>query len=429
MSTRAKLQLAFYGDDFTGSTDALDALSRTGLRTRLFVDPPTPALLAALPPLDAIGVAGATRSLAPDEMERVLAPAFGALRELGPRHVFYKVCSTFDSSPKIGSIGRAIEVGFRVFGGPFVPVLVAAPALGRYCVFGNLFARYGAGSNGPVYRLDRHPAISVHPVTPMTEANLRTHLGEQTDLAMGLVDLPDVEQGPDVVVRTVRSQCKHGADLVFFDALTEAHLKTIGSALEGFVAPGQPFFSVGSSGLGTALVAGLPVEPRKPAVPFATPRADVPVLVVSGSCSPVTAGQIAWAEKNGFATLALSDTSVAQAAAELAAGRHVLIYSSRGAPGGAPIAASNLGARLGHLARELAARHRVRLVVAGGDTSSYAARALGIASLEMIAPLAPGAPLCRAHAPGSPVDGMEVNFKGGQVGAVDYFGAVTRGKL
>jgi 3-oxoisoapionate kinase len=68
-------------------------------------------------------------------------------------------------------------------------------------------------------------------------------------------------------------------------------------------------------------------------------------------------------------------------------------------------------------------------VVAGGDTSSYSARALGIESVEMIAPLAPGAPLCRARAPGSPIDGLDVNFKGGQVGAVDYFGAVARGKL
>ena len=69
-----------------------------------------------------------------------------------------------------------------------------------------------------------------------------------------------------------------------------------------------------------------------------------------------------------------------------------------------------------------------RVVFAGGDTSSYAARALGIEALEMIAPLAPGAPLCRAFAPGSPVDRLEVNFKGGQVGGADYFGLVARGR-
>jgi uncharacterized protein YgbK (DUF1537 family) len=68
-------------------------------------------------------------------------------------------------------------------------------------------------------------------------------------------------------------------------------------------------------------------------------------------------------------------------------------------------------------------------VIAGGDTSSYVARALGIEAVEMIAPLAPGAPLCRVRAPASPVDGLEVNFKGGQVGGEDYFGRAARGGI
>jgi 3-oxoisoapionate kinase len=81
-----------------------------------------------------------------------------------------------------------------------------------------------------------------------------------------------------------------------------------------------------------------------------------------------------------------------------------------------------LGKALGTIGRKICEQVAVkRIVVAGGDTSSYAARALGIEALEMIAPLLPGAPLCKAHAPGSPVDGLEVNFKGGQVGAKDYF--------
>ena len=88
-----------------------------------------------------------------------------------------------------------------------------------------------------------------------------------------------------------------------------------------------------------------------------------------------------------------------------------------------------LGSALGEvLRRALSFANVRRICVAGGDTSSYAARALGIEALEMIAPLTPGAPLCRAHAPGSPVDGREIVFKGGQVGAVDYFETVARGK-
>ena len=69
-----------------------------------------------------------------------------------------------------------------------------------------------------------------------------------------------------------------------------------------------------------------------------------------------------------------------------------------------------------------------RIVIAGGDTSSYAARAMGIEAVEMMAPLVPGAPLCKATAPGSPVNGMEVNFKGGQVGGENYFEVLMNGK-
>ena len=82
---------------------------------------------------------------------------FAAFGRLGPKFVHYKVCSTFDSSPRIGSIGRAIDIGCRVFQNRFVPLVVGAPVLQRFCVFGNLFARSGLDS--PAYRLDRHPTM------------------------------------------------------------------------------------------------------------------------------------------------------------------------------------------------------------------------------------------------------------------------------
>jgi uncharacterized protein YgbK (DUF1537 family) len=169
---------------------------------------------------------------------------------------------------------------------------------------------------------------------------------------------------------------------------------------------------------------------------WADPGAVSPLLVVSGSCSPVTAGQIAWAQANGFTIVTLDpaapDVSFAsgQAVATMATGHSVVVCTSRGSTSGAPVSARILGTALGQIARTVVERAKVRrLVVAGGDTSSYAGRALGIEAVEMIAPLAPGAPLCRAFAPGSPADGLEINFKGGQVGAEDYFGAVARGKI
>jgi uncharacterized protein YgbK (DUF1537 family) len=430
------LLLAYYGDDFTGSTDALEFLSRAGARTVLFLAPPTAAQLARHPGLQAVGVAGLTRSLAPAAMEVELRPAFAALRDLGPRHVHYKVCSTFDSSPQVGSIGRAIEIGSEVLGGRYVPLLVGAPALGRHCVFGNLFARMGIGSTGQIYRLDRHPSMSRHPVTPADESDLRRHLAKQTRKSAGLFDILKLGLPPEAARAALEAIVAAGSEIVLFDVLCAEQLGLIGSLIDASASSGAPCFSVGSSGIEMALGAHWAHQGKLQAVTsWADPGAVSPLLAVSGSCSPVTAGQIAWAQANGFTIIPLDPAapdvaSVSeQAAAAMATGRSVVVCTSRGAAG-APVSASILGTALGQIARTVIARAKVRrLVVAGGDTSSYAGRALGIEAVEMIAPLAPGAPLCRAFAPGSPADGLEVNFKGGQVGAEDYFGAVARGKI
>ena len=123
----SRLWLTYYGDDFTGSTDALEQLTLAGVRTMLFMSAPTRARLARYPQLEAVGVAGMTRSMGPAAMEKELRPAFKKLKTLGARHVHYKVCSTFDSSPRIGNIGRVMEIGARIFRGPFIPLVVAAP--------------------------------------------------------------------------------------------------------------------------------------------------------------------------------------------------------------------------------------------------------------------------------------------------------------
>ena len=112
-------------------------------------------------------------------MEAELLPVFRRFRELDAPVLHYKVCSTFDSSPGHGSIGRAIDLGQESFASPWVPLVVGVPALWRYCVFGNLFARSGPESE--VHRLDRHPTMRYHPSTPMTESDLRLHLARQTE--------------------------------------------------------------------------------------------------------------------------------------------------------------------------------------------------------------------------------------------------------
>jgi len=430
--------LAFYADDFTGSTDALESLACAGLRTALFLEPPSPAALARHGDLQAVGVAGLTRSLTPEGMEATLRPAFAALKALGPRHVHYKVCSTFDSSPAIGSIGRAIEIGLDVFDQRWVPLLVGAPALGRFCVFGQLFARFGIGSKGAIHRLDRHPALSQHPVTPMHEADLLRNLAAQTSLAGALVDVLALDAPLDETAAALAHRLEDPATrIVLFDGLTAPHLTRAGTLIEqAQQARGAPWFSVGSSAVGTALGATWQstgeVTPRTAWPQLAPVEA---LLVISGSCSPVTSQQIAWAEGQGFAVLNVAPASgaIAQATSEatahLRAGQSVIVCTSRG-HSDTPAPAAEVGGALGRLAHEaLAATGLCRLLIAGGDTSSYAGRALGIESLTMLAPLAPGAPLCLASGNGLPVPNLEVNFKGGQVGAPDYFATVRRGTL
>jgi len=440
------LRLAFYGDDFTGSTDALEQLEQHGLRTMLFLEPPTPAQLKRFPRLQAVGVAGLTRSMAPAAMARELRPAFKKLKALGAPHVHYKICSTFDSSPAIGNLGCVLDVGTAVFRAPLVPLLVAAPALGRHCVFGTLFARFGIGSAGAIHRLDRHPAISRHPVTPMQEADLRLHLAQQTTRNIELFDILKLAL-PLPAARAALAELVAGkSTVVLFDALYEEQMGRLGALLDGYASAQRPLFSMGSSGIEMALGAHWNQRRRVPR----SARPVSQILVGSGSCSPVTEKQMAWGLKHGMAEVALDAARLAsgkRAPAELQrataaaveflrAGRSVLVHTTRsGSDRRLAVAlkqqtAPLLGTALGVVLRGALAQVPVpRLCIAGGDTSSFAARAMGLKALALIAPLTPGAPLCRAFAPGSPADGLEVVFKGGQVGAEHYFDMVKHGSI
>lgn len=432
----SKPLFAFYGDDFTGSTDALEWLCRAGLKSILFMEPPTPEQLASHEGLQAFGVAGATRSLNPEAMEAALGPALKQVKESGARYVHYKVCSTFDSSPAVGSIGRAIDVGAKIFGSRYTPVIQTAPVLGRYLFFGNLFARMGIGSNGEVFRLDRHPSMKHHPATPADESDLRLHLAKQTAKKIGLVPILDVAAGEGAIKTSIANNIFAGTEIIFFDALEDPQLAAIAAVLEEEAAHQQPLFLAGSSGVEIAFgnLFAARFSLREPV--WTKCQRAKPLLVVCGSCSPVTTKQIWWALQNGFREVAMDvsrlfDADAAQqkeevvqkASAILSEKTHLIIHSN-GAEriSTTQSAAEALGRALGEIAKRLIQRFSIgRLVVAGGDTSSYAARALGIEAVEMIAPLVPGAPLCKAIAKGEAVHGIEICFKGGQVGSEDFF--------
>ncbi|MDA3616272.1 four-carbon acid sugar kinase family protein [Polluticaenibacter yanchengensis] len=458
---QSKLRFAYYGDDFTGSTDALEFLSNAGVKTRLFIDAPAPPQLERFPELEAIGVAGNSRSLPPAEMTGVLNKAFSQLSQLHLKQVHYKICSTFDSSPAIGNIGTAISVGQSVFKNSDTPVLAAAPALGRYTIFGNMFARMGIGSDGRIYRLDRHPSMSKHPVTPADEADLTLHLARQTDLKIGLIDINQITEPAENIAGHYKALVKQGTQIIFIDAMYVNQLKNIGKALELISQDTGTLFTVGSSGVEMAMTEHWNANKSDTdhEVDWPVLSTERPILVGSGSCSPVTSKQIELALNAGFKSIALDVVQllqnntvyiieiVQQAIDGINSGQSVLLHTSLGTNDsrndasvktalalGIPEArvkehiGYHFGTTLGTIARLVAGKTNVlkRIVIAGGDTSSYAARAMGIESVVMIAPLSIGAPLCRASAPESPVDGMEVNFKGGQVGSPDYFIRATK---
>lgn len=429
------LLLGWYGDDFTGSTDVMEALETFGIPAVLFLESPRPEVLAQYPEARAIGIAGQTRALPMAEMAGVLEPALRALDALGPRIVHYKVCSTFDSSPTIGSIGRAIDLGQDIFKPPFVPVVVGAPVLGRYVVFGNLFARSGLDSEP--YRLDRHPTMSRHPVTPMDEADVREILSRQTDRTVTLVDVLRLDDEPE--------RLEADDEVVLFDTLTPEHLQTVGRLIWQEMAE-QRLYSVASSGLEYALGGHLRSLGEVSGRAFEDPGPVEQLAVISGSCSPVTARQIAWAEAHGFATIALeprrlvADPKAREAAASEASelvggGRSVILHTAMGPEdprlSGPELDQEQLGHALAEILAGLIDAHGlIRIAVTGGDTSGRVARAMGFESLTMLGPMAPGSPLCRVRAreADSARDGLEIVFKGGQVGRDRFFGDVLRGR-
>jgi uncharacterized protein YgbK (DUF1537 family) len=348
------------------------------------------------------------------------------MRRSGAPIVHYKVCSTFDSSPTVGSIGRAIDVGIDVFRSKSVPVVVGAPSLGRHCVFGNLFARSGAESEP--FRLDRHPSMSRHPTTPMDEADLRLHLAKQTAKKIALFDTLHVDL-PRTRALSEFDELANRAEVVFVDLLSESQHAAVGALLE------RSPFVVGSSGVESALAefwreSGIITGPTR----FPAPSTAGPIVAACGSCSPVTAGQIRCAIQHGFVEVAALEgaQAVRHAVDGIRDGKSVVIHTGMGDANKRldRSAAEAIGPSLGDALRRIIEATRVRrAIVAGGDTSGQVARALGIESMEMIGELTRGSPLCRAAAaaPGSPADGIEITFKGGQIGPVDFFLTVQRG--
>ena len=447
--TRSPPLVTWYGDDFTGSAAVMEVLAFSGIETVLFTKVPDATLLARFGSCQAIGIASTARSHGPTWMAEHLPAPLRFLDGLGAPLLHYKVCSTGDSARDVGSIGTAIEIGLSIRQSKAAPMVVAAPQMRRWQAFGHLFA----GTFDGVFRLDRHPVMAQHPVTPMDESDLLRHLSTQTKLPSALIDLEALWSDPQ---KRLDAALASGARILSLDSMDERSEMAVGRLL--WENRGRLGFVVGSQGVEYALVRywrtiGLAAPPE---VQSGAGRVDR-IAAISGSVSPITATQLRWAEAHGFALIAFSaatvclgddrlaeeENRVTGLACEAASrGQSPLVHSAIGREGeavddfrtavsasGLSIEAANckIGEALGRVLSSVLSRTGLRrAVISGGDTSGHGMRQLRLDALTALAPTIPGAALCTAYGE-SEHDGLQIALKGGQMGSEDFFGRIRDG--
>lgn len=396
------MRYIFVADDFTGASDTLATLRRAGLKARLYLAVPSCEEVADL---DAFGIATAARSMDQQALATEMQRIGQQLLPHQPEILHLKVCSTFDSSPNTGNIATAVTA----LSAPLKPattlIVGGQPSLGRYCVFGNLFAR---SADGQMYRIDRHPVMQQHPVTPMQEADLRRHFS-----AMGLANVNILDR------IALHTDAAAPSSPVLCDALDNHDLKRIG---EHFRHALKPQMWVGASSVVEALYSNSQtIEP-----PSSLPG---PLLVFAGSRSSVTAAQVA-------ATSSM--TKVTISARQLATHSHaeyeqILRHLRQGL---ATLAVLDGDTTHGLTALEIA-QYSTRLIaslvrsnsigtllIAGGDTSSLAIHHLHPQSIDYLGSLEAGVPVCTANFADD--HQLPVIMKGGQMGSVTLFDKVCQ---
>jgi uncharacterized protein YgbK (DUF1537 family) len=418
------LLLGCVADDFTGATDLASMLVKNGMRCVQVIGVPT----GPLPEADAVVVALKSRTAPVAQAVAESLAATEALLAAGARQIFFKYCSTFDSTDQ-GNIGPVADALLKRLGAGFAIACPAFPANGRSIYQGHLFV--GA-------RLLSESGMENHPLTPMTDPDLVRVLGRQTEGGVGLVPFAVVEQGAAAIRRGFTRLTDGGRRYAIVDAVSDAHLLAIGEACAGHA------LITGGSGVAMGLPANfraaglLPERPDAAALPAAAGLC----AVVAGSCSRATLGQIGFARDHvpvlELDALGTPDSSVLArqaldwAEGKLDAARPVVIAAS--AP---PEKVAALQARLGReaagvlveeamatVAAGLVARGVRRLVVAGGETSGAVVQRLGVSSLRIGSEIDPGVPWTFAalpHAGGATPAGIHLALKSGNFGARDFF--------
>ena len=409
--------LGVIADDFTGATDVAGMLVQAGMNTLLAIG--VPADHAALD-ADAVVVALKSRTVPVADAVRDALAACERLRTAGCRRFYFKVCSTFDSTPR-GNIGPVAEALMAALGADFAIACPAFPENGRSVYRGHLFV-------GDALLSDT--GMREHPLTPMTDANLVRWLQAQTPLRVGLLRQDAVAAGVDAVAARVAALRAEGVRIAIADAIDNADLRSLGAACADL-----PLLVAGSGlalGLPAAYAARGWVRPDAQAAPL--PPVGGHAAVLSGSCSTATNAQVAHWLQSGRPALRI-DTLQLAAGAPLAAQAlawaepalprgPVLIYATADAAvvkaAQEQLGAERAGTLVEHCLATIAAGLHERgvrqLVVAGGETSGAVVQALQVQRLRVGAPIDPGVPWTQAE--GRP---LLLALKSGNFGSVDFF--------
>jgi uncharacterized protein YgbK (DUF1537 family) len=412
------IKLGCIADDFTGATDLANSLVRAGMRVVQTIGVPSEHCASEV---DAIVVALKSRTIAPAEAVAQSLDALRWLQAVGAEQIYFKYCSTFDSTPQ-GNIGPVADALMDALGIDFTVATPAAPDNARTVFNGYLFA-------GQV--LLNESGMQNHPLTPMTDANLVRVMQAQTRRKVGLIDHATVARGTAAVRERIRELRAEGVGIALVDAISNEDLRQLASALRDL-----PLVTA-ASGLASGLAANFRLTSSSHA--SALPTAMGFQAIVSGSCSRATNAQVAAFIGAGGSAFELDPFDVARdaravqkvlgwAAPRLAAGP-LLVYSTAD-PAAVRLVQSELGSEdagllmertLGAVAQGLVALGVRQLVVAGGETSGSCVQALGIGHLQIGAQIDPGVPWCHARAADAGGVELHVALKSGNFGAVDFF--------
>jgi uncharacterized protein YgbK (DUF1537 family) len=414
------MKLGCIADDFTGGTDLANNLVRAGMRTVQVIGVPD----GDVPDCDAVVVALKSRTAPVAQAVAESLAAARWLRAQGATQLYFKVCSTFDSTPK-GNIGPVTEALMDELGAEFAVVTPAFPENGRTVFKGHLFVGELLLSDSP---------MKDHPLTPMTDANLVRVLQAQLDPArgrcVGLVDHRSVAQGAEAIARRIEALRADGVALAIVDAVGDDDLRVLARA-----ASSLPLVVAGSGlAIGIPALHGLKPDARAAQLP---PPGGARA-VVAGSCSAATQAQVAAFRAAGGPAMAIDPLRLAaghDVAAEVLAwarprlGSAPLLVHATAAPAEVRAVQQQLGAEqagalveqaLSRIARGLVEAGVGQLVVAGGETSGACVQALGITQLRIGPQIDPGVPWCHAATPARAA-GLHLALKSGNFGATDFF--------